>query len=137
MRRRVSKMEDTVDEAKSPLLDCKADELVGSYMAYGAVPNHVDPFPCEVYVNTQDDDHKQLRAFRLKRLRSQKRLPRLRKNGLHHELLVIFGPQVSPRRAVSSLRNLARYIEKHGLLIGRKCRNGDFLVEHLDGTISE
>jgi hypothetical protein len=48
---------------------------------------------------------------------------------------VIFGPELSPSDAVDALQLLIENIRKDGLLIGRTEKDGDFLVETMDGEI--
>jgi hypothetical protein len=52
---------------------------------------------------------------------------------LQDEVLVIFGPDVSPRVAIKALRRIIESIKGTGLLIGRN-ENGDLVWEMTDGT---
>jgi hypothetical protein len=85
----------------------------------------------------EESDWKELRAYRLKRQRAGKTITALRKDTLHYELMVVFGSEMSPNEAVQTLRLLARKIQREGLLVGRKSKDGDFLVETADGEIVE
>ena len=49
--------------------------------------------------------------------------------------MVAFGPEMSANEAVQTLRLIARNIQREGLLAGRKSKDGDFLVETVDGKI--
>lgn len=114
----------------------EGDEFNGTYIVYGGTPNCVTPFACDVEIHSLEESKDQdLRAYRLRRRRQGKSVRPLRRDALHHELLVIFGPEMSPREAVETLRSLAVEIERQGLLIGRVKKDGDFEVETLDGSI--
>jgi hypothetical protein len=105
---------------------------------YGAMPAGVTPFACDVEVQTlEESDVKELRGYRERRRRAGKKMPTLRRDALHDEMLVLFGPELSPKDAIDSLQALIDKIKSEGLLIGRTEPHGDFLVERLDGTVAE
>jgi hypothetical protein len=76
---------------------------------------------------------KEVRAYRQNLERRGAKKPRLRKSQLHDELVVILGPEMSPKQAVETLRSLARRIEEMGgLLTGRDC-SGQHVAESFSG----
>jgi hypothetical protein len=114
------------------------DVFQGTYVVYGATPVGVTPFACDVEVRSlEESDVTELRGYRERRRRAGKKVPALRRDALHDEMLVTFGPELSPKDAIDSLQALIDKIESEGLLIGRTEPHGDFLVERLDGTITE
>jgi hypothetical protein len=115
----------------------EANDFQGSYVVYGASAHFLTPFACDVQIQTlQESDNKQLRAHRLLRRQAGKKVPPLPQDALHDELLVIFGPEISPNEAVLVLRKLARHIERKGMLIGREKADGNFVTEQTDGSIA-
>ena len=114
------------------------DVFQGTYVVYGATPVGVTPFACDVEVQSlEESDVTELRGYRERRRRAGKKVPALRRDALHDEMLVIFGPELSPKYAIDSLQALIDKIKSDGLLIGRIEPHSDFLVERLDGTITE
>ena len=113
----------------------EGDEFNGTYIVYGGTPVGSTPFACDVEIHSlEESKDDELRAHRLRQKRQGKPVRALRKDALHDELFVVFGPEMSPSEAVETLRFLAAEIERDGLLIGRR-KNGDFEVEKLDGSI--
>jgi hypothetical protein len=115
------------------------DEFKGTYIVYGGTPYNTEAvFACDIMVRPYDEsDHKESRAYRLKRQRAGKSVAPLRKDTLHNELMVALGPEMSAKEAVQTLRLLAKKIEQGGLLLGRTSKDGDFASETVDGEYSE
>jgi hypothetical protein len=113
------------------------DVFQGTYVVYGATPVGVTPFACDGVQSLEESDVTELRGYRERRRRAGKKVPALRRDALHDEMLVIFGPGLSPKYAIDALQALIDKIKSEGLLIGRTEPHGDFLVERLDGTITE
>jgi hypothetical protein len=59
-----------------------------------------------------------MRATRLRRQQRGKRPHHLPHTSARHQVLVVFGPEVSPRQAVKELKRVMKNIEKDGLLTG-------------------
>ena len=114
------------------------DEFSGTYVTYGATPcGCITPFTCEVEIHSLSDTRgDELRAYRQMKKAHGRKLRPLREDAFHEELFVIFGPDLSPKRAVAALEKLAQNIRTEGLLIGQVERDGDYFVETLDGKIS-
>jgi hypothetical protein len=77
-----------------------------------------------------ESDPQEVRAFRESRRRAAAKVRSLAEDKIHDELVVIFGPEMSAKDAVSTLRHL---IEKYkGLLTGRN-EAGDYVMETVNG----
>jgi hypothetical protein len=116
----------------------EGDEFNGTYVAYGAAPcGCITPMACDVDIQSLSETRvHELRAYRQMKKRQGRTLRPLRDDAFHGEIFVIFGPDLSAKRAVAALEQLAENIMKDGLLIGRTEPDGDFYVETLDGKIS-
>ena len=116
------------------------DRFAGTYVIYGAAASTRETYPyvCDVEIEMMgESDLTQLRSHRLRCKTSGEAAPRLRDDALQHELVVIFGPEMSVKQAVTTLRRLAKRIEKKGLLIGRDEDGGDLMFEKVDGSITD
>jgi hypothetical protein len=114
----------------------EADLLQGTYIVYGATSDCITPFACDVYCpKLEEATHREFRAYQQQRQAAGKGIGRRKKDHLGNELLVIFGPELSPSDAVKALQLLIANIRKNGLLNGRTEKDGDFLVETMDGEI--
>ena len=116
------------------------DRFVGTYVIYGAAASTTVPYPyvCDVEIEMMmESDLTQLRSHRLRCKTSGEAAPRMYHDALHHELVVIFGPEMSAKHAAITLRRLAKRIEKVGLLVGRDEDGGDFVFEKVDGSITD
>ena len=116
----------------------EGDDFNGTYVCYGATPcGCITSFACDIDIQSLSETRvDELRAYRQMRQRRGRRLPSLRDKAFHEKIFVIFGPELSAKRAIAALEKLAENIKKHGLLIGRAEPEGDFYVESLDGKIS-
>lgn len=77
----------------------------------------------------------EVRAVRESRRRSGAKVKMLPKDRIRDELVVIFGPDMSAKSAVRTLRHLVDKIEKEGLLTGRD-EADDYVVELVGGQLS-
>jgi hypothetical protein len=111
----------------------------GTYVVYGSTPVGVTPpFACDVLVDSlEESDVAELRGYREQRRRAGKKVRSLRRDTLRDELLVILAPGLSPKDVIESLQAVIDNIKSDGLLTGRTEANGDFLIEKLDGTITQ
>jgi hypothetical protein len=73
-----------------------------------------------------------VRAFRESRRRAGAKARKLSDDRTRDELAVIFGPEMSAKRAAITLRQLTDKIEEEELLPGRD-EAGDYVVETVDG----
>jgi hypothetical protein len=46
-------------------------------------------------------------------------------------MVVVFGPEMSPRQALKALKTLQKSIKEYGLLVGRRRADGDLLFEQI------
>ena len=113
------------------------DEFNGTCVGYGATPfGSITPLVCDVDIHSLSETRvDELRAYRQKKKKRGQKLRPLRDDAFHNELFVVFGPELSAKKAVAALENLAHNIKKHGLLIGRAEDRGDYYVETFDGEI--
>lgn len=75
-----------------------------------------------------------LRGRRRELKRMGKKVPPLAKGSMKGvPLVVLFGPETGPERAIKSLRKMADLIEKRGLVTGRG-KDGYFQKEYVKGT---
>ena len=71
------------------------------------------------------EHRKKMRAYRLERIGRGKKPPKLLESTLQDEFLILFGPDISPQDAITSLTKVINHIERHGLLVGRNRRDDD------------
>jgi hypothetical protein len=81
-------------------------------------------------------NHEETRAYRRDLKRKGKKVPALRRNTLHDELVVVIGPKMSAASAVKRLREVIERIETEGAVIGYDM-NGDYVFEKADGSFHE
>jgi hypothetical protein len=131
-RTKMTKLDEGIDRIS------ELDRFAGTYVIYGAAADTKPTYPyvCDVEIEMMiESNRKQLRSHRLRCKTSGEAPPRIHNDELRHELIVIFGPEMSPKNAATTLRHLARRIEKNGLLIGRDEDGDDLLFEKVDGSI--
>jgi hypothetical protein len=63
-----------------------------------------------------------MRAYRLVRAAQKKKLPKLEDDTLQDDLMILFGPDLSPQDAIASLSLIINHIKVRGLTIGRDSR---------------
>jgi hypothetical protein len=105
------------------------DVFHGTTVVYAAAGDDSFGMQCDYELNTLEDFRKkEVRAYRTSLRRRGKKLEPLKDDQIQDELVVIFGPEMSARRAVETLTALAKKIEREGLLIGRD-ETDDYVVE--------
>jgi hypothetical protein len=105
------------------------DVFHGTTVMYAAAGDDSFGMQCDYELNTLEDFRKkEVRAYRTSLRRRGKKLEPLKDDQIQDELVVIFGPEMSARRAVETLTALAKKIEREGLLIGRD-ETDDYVVE--------
>jgi hypothetical protein len=112
------------------------DSFTGTTILYAAKDDDSFGMQCDYELETLIDlNPDEVRAFRESRRRADAKVRKLSDDRVRDELVVIFGPEMSAKRAVSTLRHLADKIETEGLLTGRN-EAGDYIVETVDGKQS-
>jgi hypothetical protein len=111
-----------------------SDGFVGTGVVYFAHPMrhgmNVEITMSDYEINLDNETHEeQLRYARRTRVKTSGELS----DRLEDEVLVIFGPDVSPRGAIKALRRIIESIKGTGLLIGRD-ENGELVWEMTDGS---
>jgi hypothetical protein len=107
------------------------DTFEGTGSIYALSEHYPDPdvFTADYLIDFGADTWpEQMRAARLRRRQRGKRPHRLPRTSARHQILVVFGPEVSPGQAVKELKRAVKSIERDGLLIGRD-RFGDLVWE--------
>jgi hypothetical protein len=92
----------------------------GTTVMYAAVGDDSFGMQCDYVLDTLADSRKEeVRAYRASLRLDGKQVRSLAEDRVQNELVVIFGPEMSTRSAVETLRALVKKIESEGLLIGR------------------
>jgi len=77
---------------------------------------------------------REMRVHRLKRAAKGKKLRELPRDTLQDDLVVLFGPDVSPNEAIASLSLDIERIRKNVLMVGRDFQDND-VKETIDGEL--
>jgi hypothetical protein len=103
----------------------------GTYGAFAAARDGIEPMVCNVTIEVDwsDSGIKETRAYRRDLKRTGKKVPALRKDTLHDELFVVFGPKMSAASAVKRLHEVIKHIEKGGMLVGMGL-SGEYVTEN-------
>jgi len=105
------------------------DVFHGTTVMYAAAGDDSFGMQCDYELDTLVDARKkEVRAYRTSLVRRGKKLDPLKDDQIQDELVVIFGPEMSARRAVETLTALAKKIEREGLLTGRD-ETDDYVIE--------
>ena len=113
------------DERHSTRLD-------GAAIVYRTRQSRLDVSPADFAVDMgSTTDPKKFRAFLLKRTKSGKRPPKIAKNTLHRDIILISGAGASANFVVSWLYHMINDVKKRGLIVGVKA-NGEFVRERFD-----
>jgi hypothetical protein len=109
------------------------DHFNGSYSCYGiAKSGSLLTLICDVAIDSLSESTiSETRAHRNGRKARGKSLKPLRNDALHDEMVVVFGPEMSPRQALKALKTLQKSIKEYGLLVGRRRADGDLLFEQI------
>jgi hypothetical protein len=109
-------------------------EFRGTYGVYAVGGDGIQPMVCRATIDdTGPRNIQETRAYRRELKRMGKKVRSLRDDTLHDELVVVFGPKMSPGSAVKRLRELANHVEKNGMLIGVDMRD-NYVFETVDGS---
>lgn len=112
------------------------ESFAGTTVLYAAKDDDSFGMQCDYELATlMDMNPDEVRAFRESRRRSGAKVKRLPNDRIRDELVVIFGPDMSAKSAVRTLRRLAEKIEREGLLTGRN-EADDYVVESVGGRLS-
>lgn len=85
----------------------------GTTVCYAATPDDDTAFQCDyVFGILFESRPTEVRALREERRRAGKTVRKLPSDRLHNELMVAFGPDMSAKDAVTTLRRLAGVIQK-------------------------
>jgi hypothetical protein len=105
----------------------------GTAMSYAMTDDGFANYPVDYELASIEESYpEEMRARALKERTPVGRAP---VGKLQDELVKLFGPSLSAKRAVELLGGLARKMERDGLVIGRD-RDGDFVHEAIDGKTS-
>lgn len=111
------------------------DIFAGTSIIYAVRDGDFMPVQCDYELHTlMESNPKEVRAYRQSLKRSGLKQPRLRADQLHEELVVIFGPEMSAKKALHTLEFLTRRIKAEGLLTGRD-RSDDYVMETVTGKL--
>lgn len=111
------------------------DVFHGTAIMYAARDGDFMPVQCDYELGTLSETRpKEVRAYRQSLKRRGLKRPRLRPDQLHSEVVVIFGPVMSTKKAVDALQFLVRRITKEGLLTGRD-HSEEYVVETVSGDL--
>jgi hypothetical protein len=123
-----------LDEGSSRI--CNGESFAGTTILYAAKDDDSFGMQCDYELATlMELNPEEVRAFRERRRRAGVKVKRLPNDRIRDELVVIFGPDMSAKSAVATLKHLAKKIEQEGLLTGRD-EADDYVVETVDGRIS-
>jgi hypothetical protein len=112
------------------------DHFAGTTILYAAKGSDSFGMQCDYELATlMDVNADEVRAVRESRRRSGVKVKRLADDRICDELVAIFGPDMSAKSAVCTLKRLAAKIEREGLLTGRD-EADDYVVESVDGRLS-
>lgn len=112
------------------------ESFAGTTILYAAKDDDSFGMQCDYELATlMDMNPDEVRAFRESRRRSGAKVKRLANDRIRDELVVIFGPDMSAKSAVRTLRRLVEKIDREGLLIGRN-EADDYVVESVGGQLS-
>jgi hypothetical protein len=104
----------------------------GTAMSYAVTDDGFAYYPVDYELSSIEESYpEEMRAG----LKGRTPVGRAPVGKLQDELVILFGPSLSAKRAVELLGGLARKIERDGLVIGRD-RDGDFVHEAIDGKTS-
>ncbi|WP_152527646.1 MULTISPECIES: hypothetical protein [unclassified Afipia] len=78
---------------------------------------------------------KEMRAYQIERMCKGKKVKELSDLTLQDDLVVLFGPGLSAKDAIASLKQVIKNIKKGGLLVGRDPKDFD-VVETVSGDIT-
>jgi hypothetical protein len=110
------------------------DSLAGTTVLYAAKGDESFGMQCDYNLQTLfETDPQEVRARRQSRRRTGGKVRPLAEDKIHDELVVIFGPEMSAKSALITLRHLIQKIEEEGLLTGRN-EEDDYVTEMLDGS---
>jgi len=108
----------------------------GTTVLYAAKGDHSFGMQCDYELSTLTDvNPDEVRAFRESRRRGGGKIRKLPSNRVRDELIVIFGPDMSAKSAVATLKHLVGKIEREGLLIGRD-EADEYIIESVAGDVS-
>jgi hypothetical protein len=132
MKKRVTKID--LNEGSSRIWN--GEGFSGTAVLYAAKDDDAFGMQCDYELATLTElNPDEVRAARESRRRSGIKVKRLPSDRIRDELVVIFGPDMSAKSAVSTLRHLVERIEREGLLTGRN-EADDYVVELIDGRLS-
>jgi hypothetical protein len=95
------------------------DTFTGTAVIYGAAGSDSFGMQCEYEINTFLETRKlEVRAVRENRRIRGFEVQPLQDDRLKHEMLVVFGAEVTAKSAVETLRQLTKKIKAEGLFIG-------------------
>lgn len=93
--------------------------FAGTTIVYAAKDDDAFGMQCDYELSTTMAVRpKEVRAVRESRRRNGRKVKKLPDDRIRDELVVIFGPDMSAKSAVTTLKHLIKKIEKEGLLTG-------------------
>ncbi|MCG2633072.1 hypothetical protein L6654_41720 [Bradyrhizobium sp. WYCCWR 13023] len=111
------------------------EDFHGTAVVYVVKDGECLSIQCDYELNTLFESRPQdVRAFRENLRRKGLKPRRLPDDQLHSEVVVIFGPELSPQQAVYQLEVLIGKIRKRGLQTGKDCSE-DYVMETLTGKL--
>ncbi|MCK1301959.1 hypothetical protein IVB33_11045 [Bradyrhizobium sp. 24] len=132
MKKRLVKVD--LDEGSSRIWN--GESFAGTTVLYGAKDDDAFGMQCDYELSTLTEvSPEEVRAFRESRRRGGGKVKKLPNNRIRDELVVIFGPDMSAKSAVTTLKHLVKKIEEEGLLIGRD-QADEYVVESVGGALS-
>lgn len=104
--------------------------FAGTTVVYAAKDDDAFGMQCDYKLSTMTATHpNEVRQVRRSRRRNGGKVKRLPDDRIRDELVVIFGPDMSAKSAVTTLKHLVKKIEKEGLLIGEGA--DQYVVEYV------
>ncbi len=101
----------------------------GTASLYAATANDHMWSISDYHLETMEETRlEETRAFRLAQKKEGRPVARLRKDQLAHELVILFGPEMTANEAVAALERVANDIRENGLMIGRD-EDAEYLAE--------
>ena len=132
MKKRLVKVD--LDEGSSRIWN--GESFAGTTILYAAKDDGAFGMQCDYELSTlMDVNPDEVRAFRESRRRGGSKVKRLLNDRIRDELVVIFGPDMSAKSAVTTLKHLVKKIEGEGLLIGRD-EADEYVIESASGPLS-
>ncbi|UPJ74100.1 hypothetical protein [Bradyrhizobium sp. 187] len=132
MKKRLVKVD--LDEGSSRIWN--GESFAGTTILYAAKDDGAFGMQCDYELSTlMDVNPDEVRAFRESRRRGGSKVKRLPNDRIRDELVVIFGPDMSAKSAVTTLKHLVNKIEGEGLLIGRD-EADEYVIESVGGPLS-